>query len=114
MHVPEEVEQRIFADEDQAIKASCELMCENLHRILADTAGCGVPLGINVESVRCVVLAREECGIWPHPLPHRRVHWRLLGTQSQLEPQRKCDAFAAMTCVYANLSHLQTVDLKTR
>eukprot|EP01052_Picozoa_sp_SAG31_P002013 SAG31_NODE_67_length_28318_cov_6.493674_31_plen_59_part_00 len=52
MHVPEEVEQRIFADETQAVKNSCELMCENLRRILSETAGCGVPLGINVESVR--------------------------------------------------------------
>ena len=52
MHVPDSVEERIFADETKACAASCTLMEDNLKRILAETAGCGVPLGINVESVR--------------------------------------------------------------
>jgi hypothetical protein len=65
MMVPDEVEERIFAGAEQApelqkwggadgaraVKASCALMCENLSAILAQTAGCGVPLGVNVESV---------------------------------------------------------------
>ena len=34
-----------------AVQVSCDLLCENLRRILSETAGCGVPLGINVESV---------------------------------------------------------------
>ena len=34
-----------------AVDISCALLCENLRQILHETAGCGVPLGINVESV---------------------------------------------------------------
>jgi hypothetical protein len=34
-----------------AVAVSCELLCDNFRRILEETAGCGVPLGINVESV---------------------------------------------------------------
>ena len=33
------------------VEISCEIMCENLMAILAETSTCGVPLGINVESV---------------------------------------------------------------
>ncbi len=33
------------------VEISCEIMCENLRMILDETQTCGVPLGINVESV---------------------------------------------------------------
>ena len=33
------------------VEISCEIMCENLRTILDETQTCGVPLGINVESV---------------------------------------------------------------
>ena len=33
------------------VELSCQLMCQNLKHILGETLGCGVPLGINVESV---------------------------------------------------------------
>ena len=33
------------------VEISCEIMCENLRTILDETRTCGVPLGINVESV---------------------------------------------------------------
>ena len=33
------------------VEISCEIMCENLKAILDETSTCGVPLGINVESV---------------------------------------------------------------
>mmetsp|Transcript_11699 Transcript_11699/g.37514 ORF Transcript_11699/g.37514 Transcript_11699/m.37514 type:complete len:398 (-) Transcript_11699:199-1392(-) len=57
MHVPQAVEDRIFADQTEvkrpmtAVALSCALLCEHLQTILARTKGCGVPLGINVESV---------------------------------------------------------------
>ena len=33
------------------VQISCDIMCENLRKILDETRTCGVPLGINVESV---------------------------------------------------------------
>lgn len=33
------------------VQVSCDIMCENLRKILDETNTCGVPLGINVESV---------------------------------------------------------------
>jgi hypothetical protein len=33
------------------VEICCELLCANLRSILEQTAGCGVPIGINVESV---------------------------------------------------------------
>ena len=33
------------------VEISCDIMCDNLRTILDETATCGVPLGINVESV---------------------------------------------------------------
>jgi hypothetical protein len=70
MQVPKEAEEKIFAEneafaklpplgEDKkkpkkpkpCVELSCELLCDNLKRILKGTSGCGVPLGINVESV---------------------------------------------------------------
>jgi hypothetical protein len=33
------------------VEISCDLLCEFLTTVLMETAGCGVPLGINVESV---------------------------------------------------------------
>ena len=33
------------------VEISCDIMCDNLRTILAETATCGVPLGINIESV---------------------------------------------------------------
>jgi hypothetical protein len=75
MQVPQEAEERIFAGEaaaaaaaataaqptvpgakkpkkpKPAVELSCDLLCDNLRRILVETAGCGVPLGLNVESV---------------------------------------------------------------
>lgn len=67
MQVPQEAEDRIFAASEAEspapapsggckkakppVELSCELLCDNLRRILAETAGCGVPLGLNVESV---------------------------------------------------------------
>lgn len=50
MHVPEEVESRIFAAA-QPVQESVNLLCELLTTILQRTAGSGVPLGINVESL---------------------------------------------------------------
>jgi len=75
MQVPPEAEERMFAASDAALAAaagaitpvapgatkpkrlkppvqlSCELLCDNLRRILQETSGSGVPLGVNVESV---------------------------------------------------------------
>lgn len=70
MQVPPEAEERMFAAADAAAAApplpegakkpkkpkppvdlSCEMLCDHLRRILAETSGCGVPLGLNVESV---------------------------------------------------------------
>ena len=50
MHVPEEVETRIFASE-HPVKESIVILCELLTTILEQTKGSGVPLGINVESL---------------------------------------------------------------
>merc|ERR1712072_883466 len=33
------------------VEISCDLLCEKFRYILMETAGCGVPIGINVESV---------------------------------------------------------------
>lgn len=50
MSVPEEVEQRIFAAASPA-QESVEILCEILQKILKATAGSGVPIGLNVESL---------------------------------------------------------------
>lgn len=50
MRVPEEVEQRILGAENP-VKESLALLCEVLSTVLLQTAGSGVPLGINVESL---------------------------------------------------------------
>jgi hypothetical protein len=51
----EEVEQRILAKATEskvaAVQESCAICCEALQTILNAVVGCGVPLGINVESV---------------------------------------------------------------
>ena len=76
MNVPEEIEKRIFASLDEnpedeqvgnenngekkkkkkkkkrpPVEESCLIHCENLKKILEGTIGCGVPIGLNVESV---------------------------------------------------------------
>lgn len=50
MHVPPEVEERIFAAESP-VKESMNILCEILTKVLEETAKSGVPLGINVESL---------------------------------------------------------------
>ena len=50
MHVPEDVERRIL-DSDSPVNTSVSLLKELLGTILLETAGSGVPLGINVESL---------------------------------------------------------------
>lgn len=50
MHVPEEVQQRILTAENP-VKESMNVLCEILKDVLLQTAGSGVPLGINVESL---------------------------------------------------------------
>lgn len=50
MSVPEEVEQRIL-NADNPVDESCILLNELLVKILEQSAGSGVPLGINVESL---------------------------------------------------------------
>eukprot|EP01034_Spumella_vulgaris_P024967 gene24967-31367_t len=50
MKVPEEVEQRIL-NSANPVKESLDLLCEILRNVLTATAGSGVPLGINVESL---------------------------------------------------------------
>lgn len=59
MHVPEEVEQRIFAPNEHScpVRESIQLHKENLIRILTETKRSGVPLGVNVESLS---IYREE------------------------------------------------------
>ena len=55
MQVPQHAKERIFkAREDPRssfVEESCQLNRENLVKILEGTSGCGVPLGLNVESV---------------------------------------------------------------
>uniref|UniRef100_A0A7S1UIH8 Methylenetetrahydrofolate reductase (NAD(P)H) n=1 Tax=Phaeomonas parva TaxID=124430 RepID=A0A7S1UIH8_9STRA len=55
MKIPQHAEERIFrAAEDPTtspVEMSCQLNRENLIKILEGTSGCGVPLGLNVESV---------------------------------------------------------------
>eukprot|EP00968_Pinguiococcus_pyrenoidosus_P024834 scaffold5106_cov248-Pinguiococcus_pyrenoidosus.AAC.2 len=55
MKIPTHAEERIFraAEDPQTspVEMSCQLNRENLERILEGTYGCGVPLGLNVESV---------------------------------------------------------------
>eukprot|EP00629_Pelagomonadales_sp_RCC1024_P015064 CAMPEP_0119261052 /NCGR_PEP_ID=MMETSP1329-20130426/1231_1 /TAXON_ID=114041 /ORGANISM="Genus nov. species nov., Strain RCC1024" /LENGTH=359 /DNA_ID=CAMNT_0007260549 /DNA_START=174 /DNA_END=1249 /DNA_ORIENTATION=- len=48
--VPEEAEKRIL-EAESPVDESVALLCETLERILDETAGCGVPLGVSVESV---------------------------------------------------------------
>jgi hypothetical protein len=50
MHVPEDVESRILGAANP-VKESIEVHCEILKDILEKTAGAGIPLGINVESL---------------------------------------------------------------
>jgi hypothetical protein len=50
MHVPEDVESRIFSS-PQPVQESINILCEILGEILLQTKGSGVPLGINVESL---------------------------------------------------------------
>ncbi len=50
MHVPEEVEARMFASE-RPVQESINILCELLTEVLQQTKGSGVPLGINVESL---------------------------------------------------------------
>lgn len=50
MYVPEDVEKRILGSESP-VAASVDLLKEILTTILRDSAGSGVPLGINVESL---------------------------------------------------------------
>lgn len=63
---PDDVEKRIFGatDEEKALRtkdtnvAECvDLLCTILNQILTSTAGSGVPIGLNVESVS---IYREE------------------------------------------------------
>ena len=48
--VPEEVEKEILEAENKVGK-SVDLLCGMCRRILEETKGCGVPLGVSVESV---------------------------------------------------------------
>lgn len=50
MHVPEDVEQRILTAANP-VQESIKVHCEILTQILEQTAGSGIPLGINVESL---------------------------------------------------------------
>ena len=50
MHVPEEIEQRIFSSASP-VQESVDILCELLKSILEGTKGSGVPIGINVESL---------------------------------------------------------------
>lgn len=50
MKVPEEVEQRIMGAANP-VRESLDLLCEILGNVLKATAGSGVPLGVNVESL---------------------------------------------------------------
>lgn len=50
MNVPEDVEKRIFAAENP-VDESCKLLNELLITIVEQSAGSGVPLGLNVESL---------------------------------------------------------------
>lgn len=56
MLVPKEIEDRIL-EADSPINESVKVLCEILSTILEQTAGSGVPLGINVESLS---IFREE------------------------------------------------------
>eukprot|EP01038_Epipyxis_sp_PR26KG_P009676 gene9676-13028_t len=56
MFVPQDVEDRLFASENP-VKESVLILCEILKTILEQTAGSGVPIGINVESLS---IFREE------------------------------------------------------
>lgn len=50
MEVPEEVSRRILGAE-QPVQESIDILCQVLTNILAETAGSGVSLGLNVESL---------------------------------------------------------------
>lgn len=50
MSVPELTENRIM-EAERPVDESVAIACENLVTILASTGGCGVPIGINVESL---------------------------------------------------------------
>ncbi len=50
MHVPTEIEERIFAS-GNPVQESIAISCEILREVLLQTKGFGVPLGINVESL---------------------------------------------------------------
>jgi len=65
MDVPKSVEERIFSKnlvlpdgrDHGPVNESCDIACEILTEILQRTAACGVPLGVNVESLS---IFREE------------------------------------------------------
>jgi len=67
MHVPEEVQARIFAAKTADLKEgerdlgpvreSCKILTEVFQEVLTGIVGCGVPIGINVESLS---IFREE------------------------------------------------------
>lgn len=50
MHVPTEIEERIFSA-SSPVQESIAISCEILREVLAKTNGLGIPLGINVESL---------------------------------------------------------------
>jgi hypothetical protein len=50
MHVPEEVENRIFSSANP-VRESVNISCELLRNVLEHTGSSGVPIGINVESL---------------------------------------------------------------
>lgn len=72
MHVPEDVEERIN-NAASPVNESIELCCELLIKILQATANCGIPLGINVESLSIykeeingahMLFQRLQVGLW--------------------------------------------------
>ena len=50
MDVPKDIEDRIL-NAPVPVDESIKILCELLTKILAETAGSGVPIGINVESL---------------------------------------------------------------
>ncbi len=50
MSVPEDTETRIL-NAATPVTESINILCDVLKSILANTSGCGVPIGINVESL---------------------------------------------------------------
>jgi hypothetical protein len=50
MDVPEDIESRIL-NAEVPVQESVVILCDTLATVLKETAGCGVPFGINVESL---------------------------------------------------------------